>query len=140
MSYRPTVRCRGFSLIEVMVVVVIIGLLAGVVTINVRGYLVKAKQTAARDEIRTIVIALETFNTAYNRYPTNEEGLAAITRPSSKLPEPPLLGVPDDPWGQPYQYNSPGSVGPYEVICYGANGRSGGSGADADISSNNLKE
>ncbi len=133
-------RRRGFSLVEIMVVIVIIGLLAGVVTVNVRGYLIKAKQATARDEIRTIAGALESYNLTYGRVPGNDDGLAILTRQTPKLPEPLLMGVPVDPWGNDYQYNSPGSAGPYEVICHGGDGRPGGDGADADISSNNLKE
>ncbi|MCX5685470.1 MAG: type II secretion system protein GspG, partial [Planctomycetota bacterium] len=71
-------RQGGFSLVEIMVVIVIIGLLASVVTINVRGYLLKAKQNAARQEIATVMHALDTFYATYNRYPTSDEGLAAL--------------------------------------------------------------
>jgi general secretion pathway protein G len=131
---------RGFSLVEIMIVIVIIGLLAGVVTVNVRGYLLKAKQNAARQEIATVMHALDTFYATYNRYPTNEEGLAILTRPGEKLPEPLLSGEPRDPWGHPYQYNSPGANAPYEVICYGVDGREGGEGGDTDITSANLKQ
>jgi len=138
---KGTVNGRsGFSLVEIMVVIVIIGLLAGVVSINVRGYLIKAKQNTARQEIATIISALESFYGTYGRYPGNEEGLAILTRPSEKMPEGPLQGKLVDPWKNPYQYNSPGANGPYEVICYGADGREGGDGADADISSDDLKE
>jgi len=131
---------RGLTLVEIMVVIVIIGILAGVVTVNVRGYLTKAKQNAARQEIATIVTALDTFYASYSRYPTNEEGLEILTRPSEKLPEALIKGKPVDPWGKQYQYNSPGANAPYEVICYGADGREGGDGADADIRSDRLKE
>lgn len=133
-------RIRAFSLLEVMIVIVIIGMLAGVVTVNVRGYLIKAKQNTARQEMATIVGALETFYATYNRYPTNDEGLEILSRPSSKLPEALLSGVPIDPWSGEYQYNSPGATGPYEVICFGADGSEGGEGADSDITSDDLKE
>ena len=134
--------CRGkaFTLLEIMIVIVIIGLLAGVVTINVRGYLIKAKQNTARQEIATIVQALETFYATYDRYPTNEEGLEILTVPGDKLPEALLSNLPVDPWSGSYQYNAPGSNGPYEVICFGADGREGGEDADGDISSDDLKE
>ena len=135
-----TVDRAAFTLVEVMIVIVIIGLLAGIVTVNVRSYLTKAKQNTARHEIATIVHAMETFYGTYGRYPTNDEGIAILTRPSEKLPEPLLNGKPVDPWGGPYQYNCPGSSGPYELICFGADGREGGDGVDADISSDNLKE
>ncbi len=130
----------GFSLVEIMIVIVIIGLLAGVVTVNVRTYLTKAKQNTARQEIATLVGALDTFYATYGRYPTNEEGIEILTRATEKLPESLLTGDPIDPWSRAYQYNSPGSNGPYEVICYGADGRDGGEGVNADISSDKLKE
>ena len=135
-------RRNGFSLVEVMIVIVIIGLLAGVVTVNVRSYLVRAKRNTARQEIATIVKGLNTFYGSYDRYPSNEEGLKALVEPTEKLPEPPLEGpaVLTDPWGRPYQYNAPGTNGPFEVISYGADGRQGGEGADADIHSDQLKE
>ena len=137
---RPRRRQCGLTLVELMVVIVIIGVLASVVTVNVRGYLTKAKQNAARQEIATIITALDTFYATCSRYPTNEEGIEILTRPSEKLPEALIKGKPIDPWGKPYQYNSPGAAEPYEVICYGADGREGGDGADADIRSDSLKE
>lgn len=129
----------GFTLVELMVVLVIIGLLAGVVTLNVRNYLIKGKQSAAKMEIATIVTALDTFYTLHDHYPSNEEGLAALTRTTEKLSEPLMKQIPKDPWGRPYQYNQPGKSGPYEVISYGADGREGGQSADADIVSWDLK-
>ncbi len=140
MYSRTRTSRRGFSLVELMIVVVIIGLLAGTVTLYVPAYLTQAKQSAARHEIATIVQALETFYATYGRYPTNDEGLAVLTQPTEKIAEPLLQGLPTDPWGKPYQYNCPGKTKPYEVICYGADGREGGEGADADISSDNLKK
>jgi len=130
---------RAFSLVEIMIVIVIIGLLAGMVTINVRSYLMKARQNTARMEIATIVQALNTFYATYGRYPTNEEGLDVLTKPTEKLPEPFLEGKTTDPWGNPYQYVSPAPPAPFEVISYGADAREVGEGADADISSTNLK-
>jgi len=142
MCSRPTRRPgrRAFSLVELMIVIVIIGLLAGMVTINVRAYMMRARQNTARAEMATIVQALSTFYTTYGRYPTNEEGLEVLSRPTDKLPEPLLEGRATDPWGTPYQYVSPGTSGPFEVICWGADGREGGDGANADLSSVNLKE
>lgn len=130
----------GFSLIEIMVVLVIIGLLASVVTINVRGYLIKAKQNTARMEIATLCDALESYYTANDRYPTNDEGLAALAQTSASQPEPLIKQVPVNPWGHPYQYNQPGRDGPYEVISLGADNREGGTGADMDLISSDLKE
>ena len=130
----------AFSLVEIMVVVVIIGILATAVTINVRSYLVKAKQSRVQQDIATITQALNTFYTAYDRYPTNEEGLATLAKASDKLPEPPLTAEPLDPWDKPYQYNCPGTDCAFEVISYGADGREGGDGINADISSKKEKQ
>jgi general secretion pathway protein G len=130
---------RAFSLVEIMIVIAIIGLLAGVVTFNVRGYMMKARQSTARAEIATIVQALSAFYTSYGRYPTNEEGLDILTRATDKNPEPLLEGKTSDPWGNPYQYVSPGRSTAFEVVSFGADGREGGEGADADVSSVDLK-
>ncbi len=113
---------RGFSLIEVMVVVVIIGLLAGAVALRVGGYMDTAKGNRARSDIATIVDAIEANYLTTSRYPTNEEGL-------DKLPLKNKL----DPWGRAYEYNSPGQDEPFEVFTLGADGRPGGEGIDADI-------
>jgi len=131
---------RGFSLVEIMIVIVIIGLMAAMVTINVRGYLISAKQARVKQDIATIVDALGRFYGVYDRYPTNEEGLAILAKPSEKLPEPPLTAEPKDPWDKPYQYNCPGANAPFEVISYGADGREGGEGINADLSSNTPKK
>ncbi len=134
------VSVKAFSLLEIMVVIVIIGMLAGVVTISVRGYLIKAKQNTARHEIATIVTALENFYAAHDCYPTNEEGLEILVESSDEFPDGLLTKLPVDPWSGEYQYNSPGANGPYEVICYGADGAEGGDGADSDISSDDVKD
>lgn len=144
MSCNPTRKSRtrnafAFSLVELMVVLVIIGLLAGVVTLNVRHYLIKGKQNTARMEISTIAKALEEFYSVYGRYPTNEEGLEVLSQKTDKLPEPLLTQKAIDPWSRPYQYNHPGRNGPYEVLCYGADGREGGEGADGDMINTDLK-
>jgi general secretion pathway protein G len=131
---------RGFTLIELTAVLALMAILAGIVTINVRHYLIKGKQNAARAEIATICDAVEAFYTAEGRYPTNQEGLAVLAARSDAGTEPLLKQMPVDPWGHPYQYNCPGRNGePYEVICFGADGREGGDGADADIYSWSLK-
>lgn len=134
-------RRRGFSLLEMMFVFVLIGLLAGLVTVNARYYLTRGKQNAARAEIARISTALETFYSATGRYPDNNEGIAVLATKSEQFPEPLLTAMPRDPWGHEYQYNRPGRNGsPYEVICFGADGRDGGDGADKDIGSWDLKE
>ena len=119
-----------------MIVIVIMGLLAGVVTVNVRGYLTKAKQNTARSEIATIVKALETYYGAHSKYPDNNAGIGALMSADDPL----LTSEPVDPWGNPYQYNAPGVNGPYDVISYGADGREGGQGIDADITSDSLSK
>lgn len=126
----------GFSLVELMVVIVIIGLLAGVVTINVRSYLIKGKQSVAKLEIAKICQALDSYYAEHDRYPTNEEGIAVVATKSDGT----LNKVPLDPWKNPYEYHNPGRGNdlPYEVICYGADHREGGSGGDADLSSADL--
>jgi general secretion pathway protein G len=123
-----------------MFVFVLIGILATLVTVNVRYYLLKGKQIAARAEISTICGSLEVFHSVNGRYPDNSEGLTVLTQRSEKQPEPLLPQIPMDPWGHPYQYNQPGRNGPYEVICFGADGRPGGTGADKDIVSWDLKD
>lgn len=133
---------RGFTLAEIMVVLVIIGLLATLVTVNVNGYLVKARQTTARKDIATICEALDAYRAMTARYPTNEEGLAILTKPTPGSPDPLLKSGQNltDPWGRPYQYNQPGREGPYEVFTYGADGKSGGEGEEADLFNWDLKK
>ena len=141
MSYRNAINgrrrpfLRGFTLVEMMVVLVLVGLLASAVTIGVRSYLIVGKQRVARLEIAKICQALETYYSAFDRYPTNDEGLEVLTKSNDKFPEGLLNKMPTDPWGRRYEYLQPGRTGPYEVICYGADGREGGDGADKDISS-----
>jgi general secretion pathway protein G len=114
---------KGFSFIEIMVVVVIMGLLAGAVTLKVADYMNTAKINRAKSDIATISSAVESCFLTNSHYPANEEGL-------SKLP----LKNKIDPWGKPYEYNCPGrNSEPYEIICFGADGREGGDGANADI-------
>ena len=120
---------RGFSFIEVMVVVVIIGLLAGAVALKVAGYVDTAKVNRARSDIATIVDAVEAHYLTTSQYPSNDEGL-------EKLPLKNRL----DPWGRPYGYNCPGRSEPFEVFTFGADGREGGDGIDADLYSWQLGE
>lgn len=119
---RRYVALRGFSLIEVMVVVVIIGMLAGAVALKVTGYMDTAKTNRAKADIATICDAIEAHYLTHNQYPGNEEGL-------EKLPLKNKL----DPWGKPYEYNSPAKDEPYEVFSLGADGREGGDGINADV-------
>ena len=129
--YCNSSRRRGFSFIEVMIVVVIIGLLAGAVTLSTRHFMDKAKQTRARTDIATYKSALESFYAEFGRYPSNEEGLLILTpKFIDKLRM--------DPWAHPYQYVFPGRQSAYEVICFGADGRDGGDGVNMDISSEDV--
>lgn len=131
---------RAMTLIEIMVVVVILGILATVATVSVRDYLVQGKQSAAKQEIAQISAALELFYMETNRYPTNQEGLAVLIAKTDKHPDGLLRGGDlNDVWGHPYQYVCPGSRGSFDLACYGADGIEGGTGANADIYSWDLK-
>ena len=125
-------RCRAFTLIEIMIVVVIMGLLAGVVTYATTGYLERAKRTKARSDISTFAGAVDSFYLATGKMPDHREGLQALVPGFIKV-------LPKDPWGNPYAYVQPGKTGPYDILSYGADGREGGSGADADITSNDVE-
>lgn len=133
-------RSAGFSLIEFLAVLALMAIVAGIVTVSVRPLMVKGKQDAARAEVANICNALEAYYGVHGRFPGNEDGLAALRRKDERLSEPLLTQDPVDPWGRPYQYNAPGRQGPYEVICFGADGREGGGGADKDIVSWDLKD
>ncbi|MEM9587058.1 MAG: type II secretion system major pseudopilin GspG [Planctomycetota bacterium] len=130
----------AFSLVELIVVMVILGMLAGLVAIRTRGFLISSKQNAAKAEIANIVKALESFYASQGRYPTTDEGIEVLAQRSEAWPEPFLNKLPKDPWKNPYEYISPGASEPYEVICLGADGREGGEGEDQDFSSVMLDE
>jgi general secretion pathway protein G len=125
----------GFTLTELMIVIVIIGLLASVVTVSVRTYMTHSRQNIARSEMATICSGLEMYFTINGRYPTNDEGIELLTLKSDKAPDGILSKMPVDPWGNTYEYNYPGRSTPYEVICLGADRREGGTGGDLDLSS-----
>ncbi len=132
-------RRYAFSLVELIVVMVIIGLLASLVAFRTRSYLIASKRNAARAEIARLKDAIESYYAAYDRYPSNDEGLEVLVTPSSEYPDGLINKVPTDPWKHPYQYNNPGRSSAFEILCLGADGREGGTGADADISSENLE-
>ena len=117
---------RGFSLVEVMIAVVIIGVMAGLVTYATAGYLDRAKRHRARSDLATYSGAVDSYYLAHGYYPSNQEGLKAVSPEFIKV-------LQNDPWGHPYQYVQPGKGGAYDIICYGADGREGGTGSDADL-------
>ena len=123
----------AFTLVELMVVVVIIGVLATIVTVSVNDYLVKGKQSAARAEIAQISNALQLFFIEHDRYPSNEEGLTVLRQKTPDHPGGILQGDLRDPWGYEYVYVYPGVHGVFDIVSYGANGQEGGISADADI-------
>lgn len=133
--YNRMEHVPAFTLVELMVVVVILGLLATVVTVSVKDYLVTGKQSAARVEIAQLSNALDLFYTENDRYPTTEEGLALLQRKTSQHPHGILRGDLLDPWGHAYVYVCPGLQGAFDIVSYGANGVEGGEGPDADIES-----
>ncbi|WP_182866108.1 type II secretion system major pseudopilin GspG [Stieleria mannarensis] len=129
---------RGFSLVELIVVMVILGMLAGLVAVRTRGYLINSRKNAVKAEIATILGALETFRIDQGRYPTEDEGLEVLREETETWPEGFLTKVPVDPWKNPYLYFV--SEEGVEVISLGADGREGGEGEDADFSSTMLEE
>lgn len=134
------VRTGGFTLLELLVVIVIIGLLAAYVGPKYFSQLGKSEVTIAKAQMEAFEKSLDTYRLDVGRYPNAEEGLAALmTAPASagaKWNGPYLKkGVPPDPWGNPYQYRSPGTKGEYEIVSLGKDGQPGGTGDSADISS-----
>ena len=131
--------CAGFTLVELLVVMVIIGLLAALVVPTYMGRERKARSQAARAQIELLGTALDTFRLDVGRYPTTQEGLEALRTQPSGLErwDGPYLKkeVPTDPWGKPYVYRSPGEHGPYDLLSYGADGTPGGEGDNRDIAS-----
>jgi general secretion pathway protein G len=138
----------GFTLIEILIAMTIIGILSGVVGLSVAGHLRKAKLEAGKAQIRTFQTALQMFKAAHAQFPSTAQGLEALCGVPAISPIPkdyPPEGylesrnLPKDPWGNSYIYLVPGRKGePYEIVSYGADGDEGGSGEAADISSAQL--
>jgi len=138
-SQHPSRTSRGFTLMELLLVLVIIGLLSAIVAPTLYQRIKPAKITAAREQMGNFSVALDSFFVDMGRYPTTSEGLNALrTKPdSSEKWKGPYLQkeIPTDPWGKPYIYRSPGRNGGYEIISLGEDGREGGEGDNADINS-----
>lgn len=140
-SYRLRNRA-GFTLIEIMVVIVILGLLAALVVPKLIGRTEEAKKTQTRVQIKSLQQALELFKLDNGFYPSTDQGLDALVRApeAGRVPKNYRKGgyidrAPKDPWGNPYVYVSPGQHGDYDISSYGADGVQGGEGEDADINS-----
>src|SRR5215475_7620350 len=131
---------RGYTLIEILVVITIIGLLMSLVGPRVLNYLTESKVKAARIQIQSFASALDLFYLDAGRYPTSAEGLSVLVAPGASIAVwngPYLKGgiLPNDPWGKPYVYRSPGEHGAYDVVSFGSDGQEGGTGTAADITS-----
>ncbi|HZE73762.1 MAG TPA: type II secretion system major pseudopilin GspG [Gemmatimonadales bacterium] len=134
----------GFTLIEILVVIIVIGLLAGLVGPRILGRVSEAKTATARTQIELLGLGLDNYRLDNGSYPTTEQGLAALEEKPTRDPVPanwrgPYLkkAIPADPWGKPYGYTSPGEHSPtsYDLWTYGRDGQQGGEEDDADITS-----
>jgi len=138
MCARPLrVRTSGFTLLELLVVVAIIGLLAAYVGPRVLSHVGKSEVTVARAQLDAFGKALDAYRLDMGQYPTTEQGLAVLVIAPASDPKwrGPYLGkaIPNDPWSRPYQYRSPGTGREFEILSYGKDGSPGGAAEDADI-------
>jgi len=131
---------KGFTLIEIMVVILIIGIFTAMVAVNMGDSTEKARITAVQADIKTIESALTQYKSENFRYPTTEQGLEALVRETQVPPVPKnfrrggyLTKLPKDPWGNNYQYTFPGEFGTFDIFTLGADDEIGGEGEDADI-------
>jgi general secretion pathway protein G len=134
---------HGFTLIEVMIVIVILGILAALIVPKVMGRPDEARVVAAKQDIATLMQALKLYKLDNRRYPSTDQGLDALIKKPTAAPVPDnwksyLERLPLDPWGNAYQYLNPGLNGEVDIMSYGADGKAGGEGFDADIGSWNL--
>jgi general secretion pathway protein G len=130
----------GFTLVEILVVITIIGLIMALVGPRVLNYLAESKVKAARIQVESFASSLDLFYLDAGRYPSTSEGLAALAARPGGIDtwNGPYLRtglVPNDPWGHPYIYRSPGEHGPYDIVSLGSDGQQGGTGTAADIES-----
>jgi general secretion pathway protein G len=138
--FRTQRAMRGFTLLEIIIVVVIIGLLASFVVQNLAGEVDRARLTKAQADVRTLEAALNLYKLDSFQYPTTEQGLLALVERPTLPPDPRnwrtggyVNSLPKDPWGNPYQYLNPGRRGGFDVFSLGADGKLGGEGDDAEI-------
>jgi general secretion pathway protein G len=141
-GYVPDAGQQGFTLVEMLVVITIIGLIMGLIGPRVLNYLSESKVKTARIQLQSFASALDLFYLDAGRFPSTSEGLTALVRQTPGVAAwngPYLKGgsVPKDPWNNGYLYRSPGEHGPYDIMSYGSDGQEGGSGVAADISLEN---
>jgi general secretion pathway protein G len=140
--FEPDAGQQGFTLVEMLVVITIIGLIMGLIGPRVLNYLSESKVKTAKIQLQSFASALDLFYLDAGRFPSTSEGLMALVRQTPGVAAwngPYLKGgnVPKDPWNNGYLYRSPGEHAPYDIISYGADGQEGGSGVAADISLEN---
>ena len=141
---RLATRQHGFTLIEILVVIIVLGMLAALVGPRILGRVSEAKGAAARTQIELLGLALDSYRLDNGSYPTSEQGLAALNEKPAREPLPqnwrgPYLrkAIPADPWGRPFVYRSPGEANPtgYDLLTLGRDGQPGGNEEDADVAS-----
>lgn len=148
LSKREKLGCQGFTLIEIMVVMVILGILAGLIVPRIIGRPDEARRMKAKIQIQSFETALQLYKLDTGNYPTTEQGLQALVEPPStgELAKSWREGgylekgqVPKDPWGNEYVYLSPGTRGDFDITSYGADGTAGGEGKNEDINNWDLE-